>query len=97
MPKPRFFCAALLLFAQVAAATDIEGVQPAARDQPRVYIHLRRELKGAPLSTGKGAEQTINVTAFLDTGASGILLSKTTADALGVKPELAAEISRRLS
>ena len=65
-------------------------MQPAALDQPRVYIHLRRQLNGEPLSTGKGAEQTINVTAFLDTGASGILLSKTTADALGIKPELAA-------
>jgi len=84
------FCAALVLLAQVALATDIDGVQPAALDQPRVYIHLRRGLKGAPLSTGKGAEQTINVTAFLDTGASGILLSKTTADALGIKAEAAA-------
>ncbi len=87
----RIFClAAVMLSASIALATDIEGVQPAALDQPRVYICLRRDLKSPPLSTGKGAEQAINVTAFLDTGASGILLSKTTADALGIKLETAA-------
>ena len=75
----------LLLSATAAFATDIEGVQPAALDQPRVHMHLRREAKGKPLTGGKDAENAINIQAFLDTGASGILLSKTTADALGVK------------
>src|SRR5947207_7332638 len=66
-------------------AVEIEGVQPAALDQPRVNLHLRREAKGKPLSTKKLAgEETINIQAFCDTGASGIMLSKTTADALGV-------------
>ncbi|HEX8520849.1 MAG TPA: hypothetical protein VF669_01250 [Tepidisphaeraceae bacterium] len=71
----------------VALATDIEGVQPAALDQPRVNIHLRREPKGKALGAKgeKGEGDTINIQAFLDTGASGILLSGNTAKQLGVK------------
>jgi hypothetical protein len=77
----------ILLTASIAAAVEIEGVQPAALDQPRVHVHLRRDPKGKPLeAAGIAGESTIDFTAFLDTGASGILLSKTTADALGVKP-----------
>src|SRR5256885_16599113 len=79
----------IVLLARLALATEIEGVQPAALDQPRVNIHLRRDPRGSPLSAKANGESTINVQAFLDTGASGILLSKTTADALGVKPESA--------
>src|SRR5207244_1297938 len=72
-------------WASFAYAVDIEGVQPVALDQPRVNVHLRRDLKGKALSAGAGAEATINIQAFLDTGASGVMLSGTTADALGVK------------
>src|SRR6476619_3426049 len=75
----------LLLLTSSLSAVEIEGVQPAALDQPRVNLHLRREAKGQPLVAKKMGEQTINVQAFLDTGASGIMLSTTTADALGVK------------
>src|SRR5689334_10308609 len=78
MPKQRFARTALfvaLLSARFTYATDIEGVQPAALDQPRVNIHLRRDPKGTPLQAGKDAENTINIQAFLDTGASGVLLS----------------------
>lgn len=74
-----------LLTTSAALAIDIEGVQPASLDQPRVHIHLRRDPKGQPLSTK--AEKAINIQAFLDTGASGVMLSTTTADALGVKRE----------
>src|SRR3954469_1413168 len=77
-----------LALARFAHATDIEGVQPAALDQPRVHMHLRREPKGEPLVAQALGEKTINITAFLDTGASGIMLSETTAQALGVKPAL---------
>ena len=73
--------------AGTAFAIDIEGVQPAALDQPRVNVHLRREAKGKPLA-GKSdvsGTVTINIQAFLDTGASGIMLSGNTAEALGVK------------
>ena len=95
--------------APVARATEIEGVQPAALDQPRINLCLRRDPKGPPLAAagggagaleallgdpagkgkGKGAgngdAQTINIRAFLDTGASGVMLSKPTATALGVQ------------
>ncbi len=84
-----FFAIVLLVASPLALATDIEGVQPAALDQPRVHMHLRRDPHGQPLSAKAMGESTINVQAFLDTGASGILLSKTTADGLGVKRETA--------
>src|SRR5437879_5030271 len=83
-------CVLCFLCVQISSPTflraiDIEGVQPAALDQPRVHIHVRRDPKGPALSTGKGEEQTINIQAFLDTGASGIMLSTTSADALKIK------------
>ncbi len=67
-------------------ATDIAGVQPAALDQPRVNMQLRREPNGKPLATDTGEGEVMNIQAFLDTGASGVLLSGSTAIALGVKP-----------
>jgi hypothetical protein len=70
-----------------AFATEIEGVQPAALDQPRVNACVERDPHGKALVAGKGGEQTINFQAFLDTGASGVLLSQQTADALGVQRE----------
>jgi hypothetical protein len=87
-----------------ARAVEIEGVQPAALDQPRVNICLRRDMKAKPLAAkgdhglakllggvgGGDAGETINIQAFLDTGASGILISRTTADALGIRTATAA-------
>ena len=85
-----------------AWATDIEGVQSAALDQPRVYLNVRRAVRDAPLSAAAGdnalgkmlgldqggqAQKTIAITAFLDTGASNIVLSKSTAQAMGIKAE----------
>lgn len=81
------FAIASLLVARIALSAEIEGVQPAALDQPRVHLHLRREAKGKPLMAGEGKETTINIEAFLDTGASGVMLSTKTADALGVRRE----------
>src|SRR4051812_46421618 len=81
----------LLLTTRFAFATEIEGVQPAALDQPRVHVHLRRDPKGAALATGKGEEKTINIQAFLDTGASGVMLSTKTSDALGIQREIDAK------
>ena len=86
----------------IAFATDIEGVQAASLDQPRVNVHLRRTLDGPALAAAEGqggdelkkllgalggadaASSTINIQAFLDTGASGVMISKITADALGL-------------
>lgn len=85
----RFIIVALCAIASPAWATDIEGVQPAALDQPRVNIHLRRQANGKPLGVQaeKGQEPVINIQAFLDTGASGILISGKTADTLKVQKE----------
>lgn len=79
---------ALLPLARPAGALDILGVQPAALDQPRVNALLRRP--GPPVSgplTGTDVlgDQTFNISAFLDTGASGVVLSEQTADLLGVQ------------
>lgn len=92
----------VLTGASAAVATDIEGVQSAALDQPRVYVIVRRSAGGEPLSgkvggdamgkllgldQGGKAEKTIAITAFLDTGATGIVLSKSTAQAMGIESE----------
>ena len=69
------------LFTSAAWAVDIDGVQPAALDQPQVNLLLRRTETGAPLSASFGdLGSTISIQAYLDTGSSGILLSKDTAD-----------------
>jgi len=74
-----YFCAVSSLF-----AIDISGVQPAALDQPRINALLRRTAGGAPLTADFGTGPVFNIQAFLDTGASGVLLSTDTADFLGV-------------
>jgi hypothetical protein len=70
-------------------AQEIEGVQPAALDQPRINVLVRTEPNGKPLVAKANGDEGFNIEAFLDTGASGILLSKQTADALNVKSEMA--------
>ena len=70
---------------EIAVATEIEGVQPASLDQPRVNVIVRRTPNAKPLVASNGVEQSANVQAFLDTGASGVLLSRKTAKALGIE------------
>jgi hypothetical protein len=72
------------LLAAPVFATDIDGVQPAALDQPRINALLSRTPGGTPLSVDFFGIETFNIQAFYDTGASGILLSNETADFLGV-------------
>ncbi len=75
----------LFAYALPAFAIDIEGVQPAALDQPRINGYVARNPGGPPLIADLGGGvTTINITAFFDTGASGILLSTNTAELLGV-------------
>ncbi len=68
-----------------AAADDIDGVQPAALDQPRIYLHLHRALSEDALRTGKDDDSLSAIEAFLDTGASGIMLSKDTVQKLKIE------------
>lgn len=76
-----FFLAAIT----PAHGEDIEGVQPAAMDQPRINLEIRRQVKGPALSAKADGEESSNVEAFLDTGASGVVLAIPTADRLGIK------------
>jgi hypothetical protein len=59
----------------------LENVHEAALDLPRIYFLLKREPSGPPLMTGGHFE--VNY-AFLDTGASGIVLSRETAGLMGL-------------
>src|SRR5947209_3421766 len=79
----------LLRLTGAAQAQDIEGVQPAALDQPRINLVLRRQAKGPALAGKVMGEEAFNVEAFLDTGASSIVLSTNSAAQLGVKREVA--------
>ena len=63
---------------------DVEGVQPIALDQPRVNALLRWTAGSEPMVAEEGGVESFNIQAFLDTGASGVLLSRETAEALGV-------------
>ncbi len=63
-----------------ASGIDISDVQPAALDQPRVNVLLKRTVDGQPLSF----YGFFNIEAYYDTGSSGVLLSMNTADFLGV-------------
>jgi hypothetical protein len=70
------------------AAVDeaIEGVQAAALDQPRIYLNVRRTARGPVLETG-GKESVSGIEAFLDTGASGVMLPEDTVKQLGIHTE----------
>jgi len=68
---------------RVLAARDIvlEGVYEAALDLPRIHFLLQRSAPGSALGSASGFTPR---DAFLDTGASGVLLSRETAQELGV-------------
>ena len=68
----RILCAAavsaVLASLSPALATDYLGVMPAALDQPRINAYISLTAGGPP----QEFEETFNVQAFFDTGASGI-------------------------
>ena len=89
--RPQYLLVALILalftlaFAAPPVVDDaIEGVQAAALDQPRVYMEVYRTAGGKPLMT-KGDDATSAIEAFLDTGASGVVLSSDTSGKLAIK------------
>lgn len=68
-----------------ARAVEIIGVQPFAFDQPQVYALLQPAAGGAPYSADIGfGIKTFNISGFLDTGSSGIVISTSTYEALEV-------------
>jgi hypothetical protein len=84
----------VLVFASYnRAAEPITGVAPAALDQPRVYLQVARGVNGPALIARANDQKTSAVEAFLDTGASGIVLASNTAKALGIRAEQSASRS----
>lgn len=66
----------------------IQGVQPAALDQPQIHALLQRPGTSQPISASDGfGGTTFDIQAFLDTGTSGFILSQETAQGLGVQSE----------
>jgi hypothetical protein len=82
-----FVLGVCLWLAAPAIGEDIEGVQPAALDQPRINLVVRRAANGPVLMAG--GQTAFNIEAFLDTGASSIMLSTHTAQELGIHRETA--------
>lgn len=70
-----------------ALAQDFTGVQPAALDQPRIYMNVRRQPYGPALQAKVQGQSSPVVECFLDTGASCIVLSANTAKAFGLQYE----------
>lgn len=69
----------------MSATFDVNGVQPAALDQPQINVLFRRSPDGAPLvATDALGDTSFTVQSFLDTGTSGILLSEETTAGLGI-------------
>ena len=102
-PALRRFVAAMIVSCVLLSANvrgdAIEGVQAAALDQPRIYICFRRSINGAILATKAepkhkdmlgeeiSGDPQIGAEAFLDTGASAIMLSSDTVQKLSIATE----------
>ncbi len=72
--------ALFFLPASSSLAVDIEGVQMYAMSQPQIFAMLQRTSGGTPLQS----DGEFGFRGYYDTGASGVLLAKDTADLLGV-------------
>jgi hypothetical protein len=83
---------ALLATVGIALGEDIDGVQPAALDQPRINLVVRRAEGAQPLA---GSSGEFNVEAFLDTGAGSIDFSPHTAELLGIPREMVGKAEAR--
>ena len=70
----------------MSSTFDVNGVQPAALDQPQVNVLFRRSANGPALVATDPftGDTSFDVQAFLDTGTSGILLSAETTAGLGI-------------
>lgn len=66
----------------------VQGVQPAALDQPQIHALLEQPGTNQPISAPDGFGGTVfDIQAFLDTGTSGFVLSQETAQGLGIASE----------
>jgi hypothetical protein len=75
-----------VIWCEIALCSDLvfEGIYEAALDLPRILFLLRRDANGPPLEYEGQFELNW---AFLDTGASGLLLSRETVEALEISLE----------
>lgn len=88
LPFPIVIFILMGLTCGITAGTDdfyIDGTLPIANDIPHIQALLRRTPDGPPLETDEYG--FVPIDAYLDTGASGILLSRDTRDLLGVAKE----------
>jgi hypothetical protein len=69
----------------VAGAQDFTGVQPAALDQPRIFVNLRRSLNAPALTAKVEGQSLAAIECFLDTGASSVVFSANTSKGLGLQ------------
>jgi hypothetical protein len=76
----------VVIWCETAWCSDLvfEGIYEAALDLPRILFLLKRDANGPPLEYEGQFELNW---AFLDTGASGLLLSRETVDALEISLE----------
>jgi hypothetical protein len=74
--------------AQAAWAVDIEGVLPAALDQPQTHMIVRQNLADIPI-IGQDilGDPSYDIQAYLDTGTSTILLSNEVWDSFGLNAD----------
>ena len=75
------------LIASSAVAIEFDGVQPAALDQPRINMALQRSSNGPVLQANVDGEQVDHFEAFLDTGASSVVLCTHSAQQLQIASE----------
>lgn len=78
----RFYTILEALERRCLFTVSISGVEPAALDQPRINAFVRLPGQAQPLSANLGFfggfEDSFNIEAYYDTGASGVLLSNQT-------------------
>jgi autotransporter-associated beta strand protein len=84
------FCFGSLVFfyATPARCVDLGPVMPVALDQPHINLLLKTTANGAPLQDSYGFGM-FSIDAYLDTGASGVMLSQQTTDFLSLTSKLA--------
>jgi len=86
--KPLLLAALVICGAGSAWAIDIHGVREASLDQPRVNVVVESAATGNPYTYENFfGGQSINMFVFLDTGASGIVISSAAADELDLPTE----------
>jgi hypothetical protein len=76
-------CAAIVSTSLTALAVDIEGVREASLDQPRANFVIEPAAGGNPYDYENFfGDKSINIFGYLDTGASGVVISDASANEL---------------